>query len=254
MIDEKQKAYPAPMLPNVDYQQFDSFFTSLVDVEYTALENLKDFLSQLEDILLEKSMMLVPELVIAHCSAYLGLFSTMCNVDEAKRLEKPINQLITQHANLAYSKFNQYPVNSTVSTQHEKQENLIQLRQDSPGSIVPQTMRLGRIVMTLMESLQTPRVSKQKELFCPHDDFFGFTVPLASDQRKQWLEMLRNKSINHAINQLAIQIAWLIGYFSHLDKKPPIEGQYLEYALPCMSMYQDYTLKFIGSIVLIEFS
>jgi len=102
----EKKRYPLPMLPDVDYQQFDNhLFGSIVDLECGALENHK-----------------------------------------AMALERSICTLLIKHANLAYSSFNKYPINDSVKRTQRKKDNLDLLREDSPGSIVAQTMRLGRII------------------------------------------------------------------------------------------------------------
>lgn len=248
MIDKKEIPYPQPMLPNVDYQTFDEDLGPLVGLEHGVLEHCQNFLKKLERVLLDAKMIQVPELIVAHLCCYLGAITTVYMADKAKELESDIIELIKQHAEFAFSQFNQYPVNSSVDTQREKQNNLAQLRVDSPGSIVPQTVRLGRFVMDIMERLgsnrrQTLKYSQQKqeELFCPQNEFFSFLIPLINEQHHEWQETLDGKSINYAINQLAIQIAWLIGYFSHLDNQPPDSGRYLEYGLPCILLYREHT-------------
>ena len=60
--------------------------------------------------------------------------------------------------------------------------------------------------------------------------------------------MLWEKSINNAVNQLTVQIGWLMGYFSHLDRKAPTEGLYLEYGVSCLPLYIDYTHKIIQAV------
>ena len=64
----------------------------------------------------------------------------------------------------------------------------------------------------------------------------------------EWQEDLGRISINHAINQLTIQIGWLIGYFSYLDRKPSTNS-YLEYCLPCIPLYMDYTDKLLEAML-----
>ena len=256
MDDKEQIPYPQPMLSDVNYQQFDDdYFESLVDLEYGVLENLRDFLEGLEHALLEVTMIQVPELIVTHLCFYLGVMTTIFKGDEAKNLEPAIIRLLKQHADLAYLKFNKYPVNLSAGFQHEKRANLSKLREDSPGSIVVQTVRLGRIIMDMVDHLQDNRDTKvgllrqkQEELFCPQDEFFIFIIPLVNEQHKKWQELLNGKSINHAINQLTLQIGWLIGYFSHLDKKPPEEGLYLEYGVPSITLYIDHTHRMIQAI------
>ena len=258
MNDEKQNPYPPPLLPEVNYQQFDEDLEPLVDLEYGVLENLIDFLKKLEHVLLNAKMIQLPELIVAHLCCYLGSVTSVYKAEKGKHLASAIINLLKHHANFAFSKFNEYPVNSSVSTQHEKQANLGQLREDGPGSIVAQTIRLGRIIIDMMERLSThqnvslsvsrQKQKEQKELFCPQNEFFAFLIPLVNEQHQEWQRILCGKSINHAINQLTLQIAWLIGYFAHLDKQLPNEGQYLEYGLPCITLYLDYTNEFLQAM------
>ncbi len=248
MNDVTETPYPSPMLPDVDYQKFDEDFEPLVDLEFGTLQNIRGFLEKLEHALLNAKMAQIPELIVAHLSSYLGSVIAVYKANKAKDLEPAVLNLLKQHAELSFSKFNQYPVNSSVDTQPEKQANLSQLREDSPGSIVPQTVRLGRIVMDMMERLGENRneslnfvQQKQDDLLCPQTEFFAFLIPLANEQHQDWQKALGDKSINHAINQLTIQIGWLIGYFAHLETQSPAEGEYLEYALPCVSLHLEYT-------------
>jgi len=115
---------------------------------------------------------------------------------------------------------------------------LDRLKEDTPGSIVVQTLRLGRIIMDMMENLSNNRSNlskKQEDLICPQNEFFAFLIPLVNEQHEKWQEDLDGVSINHAINQLTIQIGWLVGYFSYLDRKPNTNS-YLKYGLPCIPL------------------
>jgi len=255
MIDEKEISYPQPMLVDVDYQQFDEDFEPLIDLEHGVLEHCQAFLEKLEHALLDAKMVQVPELITTHLCCYLGTVTTVYTANKAKQLEPAIIDLLEQHADFAFSKFNQYPINSSVATHHEKQTNLSQLREDSPGSIVAQTIRLGRIIIDMMERLgDNPKrplrnsEQKQEELLCPEKEFFAFLIPLVNQHHHKWQEILDGKSINHAINQLTVQIAWLIGYFSHLSKQAPDSGHYLEYGLPCITLYREFTDEFLQAM------
>ena len=87
-------------------------------------------------------------------------------------------------------------------------------------------------------------LKKQKDLICPQNELFAFLIPLLNEHHETWQEDLDELSINYAINQLTIQIGWLVGYFSYLDKKPNTNS-YLEYCLPCIPLYMDYTNKLL---------
>lgn len=54
---------------------------------------------------------------------------------------------------------------------------------------------------------------------------------MASEIKKMWRNDL---SLNYAVNQTVVQIAWVMGYFSHYDRKEPV-------------MYLDCGLSFIES-------
>ena len=56
-------------------------------------------------------------------------------------------------------------------------------------------------------------------------------------------------SDNYVINQLAIQIGWLTGYFSHLDNKEPNQNQYFDYGLPLIRLYREYVYKMMHAYV-----
>lgn len=163
--------------------------------------------------------------------------------------------ILPRHADFAFLQFTRYPVNASVETQQQKQENLARLRKNSPGSIVPQTLRLGRVIIDMLEHLRVSNTTplshspkKQTELLCPQNDFFDFLLPLVNNQHHEWQETLNGKSIDYAINQLAIQIAWLIGCFSHLDNNPPDTGRYLEYGLPCITLYREHPNEFLNTL------
>ncbi len=248
MTKEKNIPYSQPMLSNVDYDELGIGLFSLTDLEYEVIQNCSDFLRKLEEALLGAKMVQIPEMVIVHLCCYLGATATIYNQDKSGDLEPEINKLLRQHAELSLSKFSHYLFNSNVNTQSLL---LNRLKEDTPGSIVAQTLRLGRIIMDMMENLSNSRSSlfkKQKDLFCPQNEFFAFLIPLVNEQHKKWQEDLDGVSINYAINQLAIQIGWLTGYFSYLDKKTNTNS-YLEYCLPCIPLYMDHTEKLLQAML-----
>ena len=240
----KDKLYLLPMLPEVNYQQFDDTSCSLVTFEYSILECLSDFLEHLKTILVHHHMIQVPELICAHLTAYLGTFTIAClDLTQARAIEPAIVTLLKQHADLSYSAF------STTS-------DFEQLKKNAPGSIVMQTLRLGRLINNSINELVANRETKfphaqqkQKDLFCPQDEFFAFLLPLVAEQKINQEKLLGNKSLNHVINQITIQIGWLIGYFSHLDKKSPKEGIYLDYSIPVIDVYMEKTAHLVQAVV-----
>lgn len=248
MTKEKNIPYPQPMLSSVDYDNLGVDFFSLTSLEYGVLQNCNDFLEKLEETLLSAKMIQIPEMVVVHLCCYLGATITIYNQDKSRDLEPEINNLLRQHAELSLSKFNHYLLNSNANTQSLL---LNRLKEDTPGSIVVQTLRLGRIIMDMMENLSNSRSSllkKQKDLICPQNEFFSFLIPLVNEHHETWREDLDELSINHAINQLTIQIGWLVGYFSYLDRKPNTNS-YLEYCLPCIPLYMDHTNKLLQAML-----
>jgi len=257
VIDENERPYPQPMLPGVDYQTLDDYFGTLTDLEFDTLNHCKDFLKELEVVLLKENMVQTPELIIAHLCSYLGAVTAIYGADKAQQLEPDIIKILKEHANFSFFQFAKHPVNGTTSTKEEQQSNAEKLRACSPGSIVVQTVRLGRVIMDMMDQLGTNKKmkslgyppQKQKEIFCPQDDFFAFIIPLINGQHLEWQETLSGKSGDYAINQLAIQIAWFIGYFSHLDEKQPGAGLYFEYGIPCVTMFREFTQKLLKTML-----
>ena len=248
MTKEKNISYPQPMLSSVDYDNLGVDFFSLTNLEYKAIQNCSDFLEKLEEALLSAKMIQIPEMVVVHLCCYLGATITIYNQDKSGDLEPEINNLLRRHAELSLSKFNHYLLNSNANIQSSL---LDRLKEDTPGSIVVQTLRLGRIIMDMMENLsnsQSNLLKKQEDLICPQNEFFAFLIPLVNEHYETWQEDLDGLSINHAINQLTIQIGWLVGYFSYLDRKPNTNS-YLEYCLPCIPLYMDYTNKLLQAML-----
>lgn len=248
MAKEKNIPYPQPMLNSVDYDNLGVDFFSLTSLEYGVLQNCRDFVDSLEQALLNAKMIQIPEMVVVHLCCYLGATITIYNQDKSIDLELEIHNLLRQHAELSLSKFNHYLLNSNANTQSLL---LNRLKEDAPGSIVVQTLRLGRIIMDMMENLSNSRSSllkKQKDLICPQNEFFAFLIPLVNEHHEKWQEDLDGGSINHAINQLTIQIGWLVGYFCYLDRKQSTNS-YLEYCLPCIPLYMNHTNKLLQAML-----
>ena len=246
MTEEKNIPYPQPMLSNVDYDDLDIGFFTLTELEYDTMRNCRNFLEKLEQVLLSAKLVQTPEMIVAYLCCYLGATTTIYSHD--RNLEPQINNILQQHAELSLSKFNAYLCNSDANT---RSSILDKLRNDAPGSIVVQTARLGRIIMNIMKNLSIHRpnfLEKQKEVICPQNEFFAFLIPLVDEQHKKWQEDLDELSINYAINQLAIQIGWLVGYFSYLDKQSNT-NTYLEYGLPCIPLYMDYTSQLLQAML-----
>ena len=245
-------SYQAQMLPQVDYQKIEENSPfSLVDLEYRTMQDYCDFLEILKSALMEEHLIQVPELLLAHLCAYLGTAVTVHTVQQAEKLEPCIIHLIKHQAHVAYQQFNLYPINSTVKNNEQKKKNLEILRKSAPGSIVVQTMRIGRVMMNMLEELKDHRQRhfkefpppKQTDLLCSHEKLIKIMLLVSSRKCAQWRDHLKGFSDHYVINQMAIQIGWLIGYFSHLDNRSPDETQYLDYGLPVIQLYREHVYQ-----------
>ena len=249
-------AYSAPMLPNVDYQELQGQrFFSLPDLEVGVLDSYSEFLDVLKSALLKENLAQAYELIIAHLSAFLGAALSLHTVLAAESLEPHVLELIKHQANTACQHFNRYPLNRTAKSREEKIENLHQGQTFAPGSSVTQTMRLERLISEILKELADNRKMhlsryqrpKQEQLFCPDDTLIKILFLVGGKRCGEWRKQLHGLSDHYVLNHMAIQLGWLIGYFSHLDHKSPEETQYLEYALPLVSMYREHTFKLMES-------
>lgn len=247
------KPYTAPFLPGVDYSLLgeEDFEFSLIDLEYTTFQNISAFLEVLKTALLEEKLIQSPELIIGHLSAYLAALAFKCGTpDTLTSVKSTLPVLVQAHAQSAFASFNHYvPDNTSLSeTQRHTQINL--LRDNTPGSIVAQTLRLGKLIIRMMGELSRNLISnrQQTQLFCSEDTLFAFTVPLVKTHLEEWEKHLDNIPSFYALNQLAVQLSWLVAYFSYLDKTPPQEGQYLECLTGCFEVFLDFLLKLQQSI------
>lgn len=244
--------YQADMLPQVDYQKIvGNFPFSLEYLEHRTMKDCCDFLESLKSALIEEHLIQVPELLVAHLCAYLGTAITVHTIHQAESLEPLAITLIEHQAHAAYQHFNLYPINSTVKIHEKKQQNLEALRQTAPGSIITQTIRLGHVVMDMLEELEKHRQvhfrrlppPQKTDLFCSQEILIKIMLLLSGKKCAEWREQLDGFSDHYVINQLAIQIGWLVGYFSHLDNRLPNETQYFEYGIPIIRLYRKHIYK-----------
>lgn len=251
-IEENNLMYQGPLLPKVDYQliESDDVFFSLTTLEADTLKNCCDFLEELKSVLLEEKIVQIPQTLVAHLCAYLGTVMAIHTIHDAEPLEPLVKILIQKQAIIAYQHFNQYPINSQAESHEIQKVHLEKLRQLTPGSILRQTMRLGRIMLDMLGELKDNRPIRnnyrkpeEPTLFCPQEILIKISLYLSGQQCAEWREQLDDLSDNYVINQLAIQIGWLMGYFSHLFKQPPDKSGYFEYGLPVISLYREYTYK-----------
>ncbi len=97
-----------------------------------------------------------------------------------------IDILLREQAKDAYELHCKYPINANLP-QEEKIQNLSKLREKSPGSLVVQTLRLGRLIDDSLHRLAFNReshyeitIKKQDELFCPQYVFSFLLKKVAS--------------------------------------------------------------------------
>ena len=145
------------MLPNVNYQDLEGEepIEEITGLEYETMRNLYGFTEELRDILLQEKMAQTLELMVAHLCAYLGFLTVASlGIKQATALQIEIAKLLEEQAKTAYNIFCKYPVSSSLSTE-EQTKNLDQLRKNSPGSLVVQTLRLGSFVWNSIRDLAT---------------------------------------------------------------------------------------------------
>jgi hypothetical protein len=222
------------MLPGVDYNTFNDeeiFGDNLVDLEYETMSNLSGFIEEVKELLLHDKMIQSPEIMVSYLCAYLGFFVGVgLGKSQAETLEPLINNLIISQSSKIYKHFLTYNILGP-------KENLQAMRADSPGSIVVQTLRLGRVIWDTMEELSLNRITvkKQTEWFCPQDSFLQLLVKKIDRNIRAWEDSHRTKPVLYAVNQIAMQIAWIMGYFAYMDKKEPTK--YIEFGLPLVKLY-----------------
>lgn len=256
MKEKRMIPYQTQMLPQVDYQKIEKNFPfSLTYLEHHAMQDYCDFLECLKSALIAEHLIQTPELLVAHLCAYLGTATTVHTIHQAEKLEPSIIDLIKHQAHAAYQHFNQHPINSTTKSNEQKKQNIVILRESAPGSIVVQTMHLGRVVMDILKELKhhhqryfkSSRPPQQSDLFCSQEMLIKIMLLVSSKKCAEWREQLGGLSDNYVINQLAIQIGWLIGYFSHLDNRSPDEAKYFDYGLPLIHLYRKHVYQLMES-------
>ena len=221
------------------------FGDPVLDLEYMTLRHLENLAEAIKTALIEEGMVQMPESLVAHFCGYLGYLSVYTlGLERATALEKPLGTLVRSQAQEAFALFEKYPVNS--GEKQQKHDNLEQCRSQAPGSIIVQTLRFGRCLFDMIEELRTERrfrsdnQSKQTEMFCSIDRLMVIFRQHADDLRKESTEAERDIILD--INQTAIQLGYLMGYYGHFDGSPQ---RYFEYGLPCIALFIEYGHKFI---------
>lgn len=256
---ERDMPYQASMLPDVDYDIIsdDDAFFSLIDLEHGTLESCLNFLNELKPVLLEEKLQPVPEWLIAHFFAYLGCAMTVHTVMGAQALEPLVILLIEEQAKVALQYFNQYPLNGKASSE-QKNKSIAMLRQKTPGSIFMQTIRLGNVIMETLKELKhnqpLSHYKKSDEMFCSQETLIKIILYLSSQQCAKWREQFDGLSDHYAINQLATQIGWIVGYFAHISEQSSDKISYLEFGLPVISFYREHIFKLMETFAEAKFA
>ena len=245
---KKRLPYPQfALLPGVSYPDFEDapFGDPVLDLEYTTLRNLEKLADGIKTALIEEDMIQMPEFLVAHFCAYLGYLSVSAlGLKRATALEKPLTTLVQLQAQGALELFGKYPVNNGET--HLNRDNLEQCKNHSPGSIIVQTIRFGRHVFDIMgelgiaHSFQSGNKSKKTEMLCSIDRLMIIFKQQANDLKKENAQV--GEDIMLDINQTAIQIGYLMGYYGHFDGT---SQRYYEYGLPCIPLFIKYGHKFI---------
>nr|BFD33707.1 hypothetical protein GTC16762_33260 [Pigmentibacter ruber] len=243
MISESKPKYSKNMLPNIDYEELENptlFSSSIVDLEHGIMRHLSHFVEDLTEILKQEKMAQTPETMIAHLCAYLG-FLTAKNLNAKKYLDiiPQIQKLIESESKKSYEIFSKFLHDYKNKTKEEKEKQFSELRNNTPSSIVAQTLRLGRDIFDSLDSLRYNSSFYNKDkFFCPQNLFFELLNKHQKVLKKEWRDHL---SMMFIINQASIQIGWIIGYYGYYDKNYP--NNYLEFGLPCIELYCQFELK-----------
>jgi len=142
----KKRKYSSCMLPNVNYRTLSSdFFDELTDLEYETQVCLRELTEAVKELFQKANMITIDEVMISHLSAYLG-FMTVAGLGdkEAKILQDLLITLLIRESQDSYELFTQFPL--TSKNNETRTNNLQKLRDIAPGSIVVQTIRLGRVM------------------------------------------------------------------------------------------------------------
>lgn len=243
MISENKPKYPKTMLPKIDYEEIENpnfFSDNIIDLEYGTMDHLHHFVEDLTEILKQEKMAQTPEIMIAHLCSYLGfLTSTSINSKKSPELIPHIKKLIESEAEKSYQIFSKFLMDHHNKSKDEKEKQFSQLRNNTPGSIVAQTLRLGRDIIDSIDILKSNSSFYAKnKIFCPPDLFLDLLKKQSKVLKKEWRNRL---SMLFVINQISVQIGWIMGYYGFYDKNYP--KKYLEFGLPCIELFLAHGLK-----------
>ena len=241
--------YTGLMLPDVDYSRYDDDWgNSLVTLEHGILEDYKACLETIKTLFIEHELEPFCEAIILHFASYVGIARTIYYPHAmGKELECLVN-VIAQHSDAAWKLFSQHPVNFEELSTEERHQNADKLREVAPGSIVVQTIRLGRRIFDTMDEIKIERPFKlpirgeKKECVVEPTLFMKTMMPLLMKQRPHWdSEKIPDRDV---LNQLAIQLSWLIAYFAHMANRP-IEEACLQTLFNHLLQSDDLTPKYL---------
>jgi hypothetical protein len=230
--------YPEHMLPSITYHSlYEDNFSSLTHFEFDVMQDLSRMVEGIKIILRREKMVQISELYVAHLCGYLGFYAgAALGIQKATTFQQNIADLLETQAHASYQMFAEFPLYASL----EKEiidKHLNHLKTHTPGHLVVQTLRLGRTIWDSMTTLGNNRdhhlgrsKEKQIELFCPVSDFLELANTEASYSRRE-----SRFPFLFIINQMTMQISWIMGYFGHLDKQPP--QMYLDYGKPLVEMF-----------------
>lgn len=242
MISENKPKYSKSMLPTVSYEELENptlLSSSIVDLEHGIMRHLSYFVEDLTEILKQEKMAQTPEIMIAHLCSYIGyLTSTSINSKKYQGLIPHIQKLIELESEKSYELFSKFLIDHHSKSKEEKEKQFAELRNNTPSSIVAQTLRLGRDIFDSIGLLNSnsPFYDENK-IFCPlnlFQDLMNKHQKALKKERRDRLTML------FVINQASIQIGWIMGYYGYYDKNYP--SKYLEFGLPCIELFSEYKL------------
>ena len=248
----KKMRYSKNMLPGVDYdylEKADIFYDQIVGLEYETWRILHEVVEGIKDLMIDSKMITVVEMLVTHLAGYLGFMaSNALGGNKAICLQDKINNLISQEVKTSVKLFERYPITPELEDEVKRKENLGKLREVAPSSIVVQTMRLGSVIWDSVGELRYdyPDAKYEKDSLVP---VMPFILLLREKCKKIIKELNENDEAAplYHVNQTAVQIGWLIGYFSHLDAsntEKRIE-MFLGYVLGVTKIFIEYGVKFL---------
>lgn len=80
----------------------------LSSLEFETKENIQSLLEILKEGFLKENIIQLPQFLIAHIAAYLGLFSVISMRENILPLEERMFHILKEHAHFSREKFNKY--------------------------------------------------------------------------------------------------------------------------------------------------